>query len=124
MRTAPEPSAPRSARERLGATQGLLGSGTLEVCYIDWHIHPFRAERWYELWEPAAGRAMAFGAKSWSLTRSSEDPLLFRQASVWEDRADFERYWYSDEVAATREQALNYFNKPLHPVWHALVAGE
>ena len=76
---------------------------------------PFRAERWYEIWEPAAARAMAFGAKAWSLTRSIDDPLHFRQASVWENREDFERYWYSDEVIAIREQAVNYYNKPVLP---------
>ena len=43
---------------------------------------------------------------------------------MWEDRTDFERYWYSDEVAAIREQALNFYNKPLSPQWHSLVAGE
>ena len=115
MRTAPERSAPRSAPSK---------SATLDVCYIDWHVHPFRADRWYEIWEPAAERSMAFGAKSWSLTRSIDDPLLFRQASVWENREDFERYWYSDEVAAIREEAINYYNKPLLPSWHSLVAGE
>ena len=96
----------------------------MEVCYIDWHVHPFRAERWYEVWEPAAARAMGFGAKSWSLTRSTEDPKLFRQASVWDDRGDFERYWYSAEVAAIREQALNSSTQPVLPVWHTLVTGE
>ena len=25
-----------------------------DVNYIDWHLHPFRAERWYEIWEPGA----------------------------------------------------------------------
>jgi heme-degrading monooxygenase HmoA len=99
-------------------------NGTLEVLYIEWHVHPFRAERWYEIWEPAAARAMAFGAKGWSLTRNVEDPLHFRQASIWESREDFERYWYSDEVAALREEAVNYFNKPVLPVWHTLIAGE
>jgi hypothetical protein len=99
-------------------------NGVLDVVYIDWHVHPFRAERWYEIWEPAAARAMAFGAKGWSLTRNVEDPLHFRQASIWENRADFERYWYSDEVSALREEAVNYYNKPLLPIWHALIAGE
>jgi quinol monooxygenase YgiN len=94
----------------------------MEVCFIDWHVHPFRADRWFEIWEPAAARALGFGAKSWSLTRSADDPLLFRQTSTWENRADFERYWYSDEVSAIREQALDYFNKPLIPAWHAVVA--
>jgi quinol monooxygenase YgiN len=95
-----------------------------EVCYIDWHVHPFRAERWLELWEPAAARALAFGAKSWSLTRDIDDPLHFRQSAVWDSRDDFERYWFSDEISAAREAALNYFNKPLLPNWHSIVAGE
>jgi quinol monooxygenase YgiN len=96
----------------------------MEVLYIDWHVTPMRADRWYELWQPAAARAMAFGAKGWSLSRSVDDPLLFRQSSVWEDRGDFDRYWNSDEVAAIRERAINYYAKPLIPVWHALVAAE
>ena len=100
------------------------GNGALEIVYIEWHVNPFRAERWYEIWEPGAARAMAFGAKGWSLTRDTEDPLHFRQASIWENHEDFERYWYSDEVSALREEALNYYNKPILPVWHTLIAGE
>jgi len=96
----------------------------MDVCYIDWHVTPLRADRWYEIWAAGAARAMAFGAKGWSLTRSVDDPLMFRQSSVWEDRADFERYWFSDEVASIREQAVNYYAKPLQPTWHELVAGE
>lgn len=95
-----------------------------EICFIDWHVHPFRAERWYEIWEPGAARVMSFGAKSWSLTRSKDDPLLFRQESSWENRADFDRYWYSDEISELRRQAINYYNKPVLPAWHALLASE
>ena len=34
--------------------------------------------------------------------------------------ADFERYWYSEEIAALREAALNYYNKPVLASWHSL----
>jgi quinol monooxygenase YgiN len=95
-----------------------------QVCVLDWHIHPFRADRWYEIWLPAAQRALAFGAESWTITRSIEDPLAFRQTSVWRDRADFERYWASDEVETIRQDALKYFNKPTLPTWHTLVASD
>lgn len=95
-----------------------------DIAVIDWRVHPFRADRWYEAWHPAAARALAFGATSWSLTRSVDDPLHFRQTSVWEDREDFERYWASDEVAAAREEVMNLYNKPLLPAWHTLLAGE
>jgi hypothetical protein len=95
-----------------------------ELCYIDWHVTPFRADRFLDLWEPAAARALAFGAQSWTLTRSTDDPLLIRQGSVWEDRSDFERYWYSDEIATLRETAIDLYLKPVLPVWHTLLAAE
>ena len=94
------------------------------VCVIDWHVNPFRADRWYELWLPAAERALGFGATEWTITRSTEDPLLFRQTTIWRDKADFERYWASDEVSAIRHDALKYYNKPVLPVWHTLVAAD
>ena len=95
-----------------------------EVCTLDWHIAPFRADRWLDLWEPAAARMPAFGAKSWSLTRSIDDPLAFQQTSVWENRDDFERYWFSDEIEAARAAAIEYYALPILPMWHTLVAAE
>jgi quinol monooxygenase YgiN len=93
-----------------------------EVNVIDWRIHPFRAERWYEGWLPAVERAGSFGARSWALTRSEEDPLHFRQTTVWNSRADFDRYWSSDELTAAREAVQAFYNKPLLPTWHTLIA--
>ena len=96
----------------------------LEVCHIDWHVTPFRAERWLELWEPVAARMPAFGARSWSLTRSIDDPLAFRQSGVWESHEDFERYWYSEETEAARAKIIDLYAKPLLPTWHSLIAAE
>ena len=89
---------------------------------IDWHINPFRADRWLEIWRPALDRALAAGASTCYLTRNIENPLHFRQVSVWEDKDDFEAYWASDEIAGLREEAINYFHKPVLPVWHSLAA--
>lgn len=95
-----------------------------EVCTLEWHIAPFRADRWLGVWEPAAARMPAFGAKSWSLTRSVDDPLSFVQTSVWESRADFERYWFSDEIEAARAASIGYYDLPILPAWHTVVAAE
>ena len=92
-----------------------------EVNVINWHVNPFRADRFYAIWRPALQRAGAFGATSYSLTRSEDDHLHFLQTTVWEDRADFERYWSSDEVAKAREDAINWFAKPVLPTWHVLL---
>ena len=95
-----------------------------EVNIIDWHINPFRADRWYKVWMPALRRAPSFGAKSYSLTRAEDDHLHFVQTTIWENRADFERFWSSDEVSRARQDALDLFNKPVLPGWHVLLAAE
>jgi hypothetical protein len=95
-----------------------------EVNTLDWHIAPFRGDRFLDLWEPAAAKMPAFGAKSWSLTRAVDDPLSFQQTSIWEKRSDFERYWYSEEIETAREAIIDLYDKPLLPAWHILVAAE
>ncbi len=95
-----------------------------EVCVLDWHVAPFRADRFLDLWEPAAARMPAFGAKSWSLTRSTDDPLAIRQSSVWESRADFERYWFSEEIEKARATVIDLYDIPILPTWHELLVSE
>jgi quinol monooxygenase YgiN len=94
----------------------------MHVHYIDWYVTPYRADRWLEIWRPALDRALAFGARASYLTRDEENPQHFRQVSTWEDPADFDRYWGSDEIGALREAALSYYHKPLGTVWHTLTA--
>lgn len=96
----------------------------MEVCTLDWHIAPLRGDRWLDLWEPAAAKMPAYGAKSWSLIRSTDDPLHFVQTSYWEQRSDFERYWFSDEIGAARTTIIDLYDIPLLPEWHTLIAAE
>jgi hypothetical protein len=96
----------------------------MEVCTLDWHITPLRADRWLDLWEPAAAKMPSYGARSWSLIRSTDDPLLFRQTSVWEKRGDFERYWFAEEISQARAAIIDLYDIPLLPAWHILVAAE
>ena len=94
----------------------------MEVNYIDWHVTPFRADRWMAIWRPALDRALAYGARASYVGRSEDDPLLFRQVSLWDDRGDFERYWYSEEISSLREAAISLYHKPVLPLWHNVVA--
>jgi heme-degrading monooxygenase HmoA len=93
----------------------------MEVHYIEWHITPFRADRWFEIWRPALDRALAHGARGAFITRNEDDPLHFRQVTVWESRVDHERWWFSDELSVLRQEALAYYHKPVEQHWHAQV---
>jgi quinol monooxygenase YgiN len=95
----------------------------VEVCTLDWHIAPMRADRWLDVWESAAAKCAAYGCKSWSLTRAKDDPNKFQQSMVWDDHADFERYWFSEELEQAREQVIGWYDIPMLPAWHYIVGG-
>src|SRR6476620_2974081 len=121
--TAPARSGPRSARER--PRQPIRKANLMaEVCTLDWHIVPFRSDRFLDHCEPIAAKAPAYGAKSWSLIRAIDDPQSFRQTIVWESRSDFERYWYAEEIAEARASIIDLYDIPLLPACHTLVAAE
>ena len=96
----------------------------LYVCKLNWHISPLRGLRWLELWEPAAEKCVAYGAKSWSLTRADEDTLAYEQTMVWESKADFERYWFSPEIEQARQSVIGWYVIPLLPEWDTLIASQ
>jgi hypothetical protein len=95
-----------------------------EVCKLDWHVAPFRADRFLDLWEPAAARMPAYGASSWSLIRSIDDPLAIQQTSAWERRGDFERWWFSEEIEEARAAIIDLHDLPILPTWHTLLVSE
>ena len=88
---------------------------------IDWVANPFRGDRLEEAWKPAAALATRYGAKAWAWTRSKDDPLSFTQFAVFENKLDFDRYWFAEEVAAARVEVGGLYQVPLLPVWFECV---
>ena len=79
-----------------------------EVHYIEWHIVPFRRDRLVAIWTPALDRALAYGAKAAFLTRNEDDTLHLRQVTVWDSRADHERWkeryrWFFEAMAELQD---------------------
>lgn len=92
------------------------------ISEISWHVTPFRSQDWIDRWFPAAEKATDFGALDWRIYRSTQDPLLFRQVITWEKKEHFESYWYSEEISAIRTEVINFYDKPLLPVWCTPIA--
>lgn len=89
---------------------------------MEWHVIPFRRDRFLEIWRPALDRALAYGASAAFLSRNEDDTLHIRQVTMWESRADHERWWFSDELSALREEMLPLYHKPIDQHWHTPVA--
>jgi hypothetical protein len=84
---------------------------------IPWVANPFRGDRLEEAWRPAAAAVTKYGARGWAWNRSKDDRLNFMQVAVFQNKMDFERYWYSDEIAQARVAVTGLYQVPLLPVW-------
>jgi hypothetical protein len=103
----------------------MIGKPGDQILEIRWIINPFRAERFRDLWLPAAEAVLDFGATNWALIRSGEDPQQFVQLALFANKFDFERYWYSQEIADYRVQVTGLFQVPVLPAWYTVEgAGE
>jgi hypothetical protein len=88
---------------------------------IVWQVNPFRGDRFEEAWRPVAEAALDYGATSWAFLRSREGGLEFIQHATFPAKIDFERYWYSEEVAEARTLAAGLFQVPVLPTYHGIV---
>ncbi len=92
------------------------------VVTILWHAVPFRGDKFEDAWRPAAAAALDYGASWWAFYRSKDDPLDFTQVAIFEDKQQFERYWYSEQLAEARAEASGFYEVPVTPLWQRVVA--
>jgi quinol monooxygenase YgiN len=105
----------------LSASGNRRGTSMIEMVQIDYHLTPFRAEKFASLYGPAVPRVLAYGAKGYSFYRSQEDSDHFVHQSLWEDRADFQRYWHSREMHLARERIIGLYEQPVIPSWATIL---
>jgi hypothetical protein len=95
------------------------------VVFILWHANPFRGDKFEDAWRAPAQAALDYGASSWALIRSKDDPLDFIQLASFPSKLEFERYWYSEEISEARAAASGLYQVPVQPQWLRVVdAGE
>jgi hypothetical protein len=91
------------------------------LVHIPWHVNPFRGEKFVQGWAHAAEAVLDYGAVSWGFYRAIDGRLDFIQEAVFPSKAHFERYWYSEEIAAKRVDLQGYYNVPVLPEFYEIV---
>jgi hypothetical protein len=87
------------------------------VVFLLWHATPFRGDKFEDHFRPVAAAALDYGASFWALLRSKDDPNDFVQIASFASKLDFERYWYSEEVAEARAEGMGLYQVPVTPQW-------
>jgi heme-degrading monooxygenase HmoA len=93
----------------------------MDAVQLDYVVTPLRAQRFVDRYRPAIARPLRYGARGYLFYRSEDDPDHFVHMSFWEDRADFERWWYSREMQETRVAVAGLHGQPLLPHWHTVL---
>jgi hypothetical protein len=89
---------------------------------VRWVANPFRGDAFAEGWLPHAAEVIDYGATSWAFYRAMDGRLDFIQHAIFPSKADFERYWYSETIAEARAELSGYYQVPLLPTFHEIVA--
>jgi heme-degrading monooxygenase HmoA len=93
----------------------------LKAVQIDYVVTPFRAQRFFDLYRPAIMRPRTYGATESLFFRAEEDSDHFVHLIFWEDRAGFDRWWFSREMQEIRVAVAGLHGQPLAPHWHTLL---
>jgi hypothetical protein len=82
----------------------------------------FRGDKLAAALEEIAPIALRYGATDYAIHRSRDDAYKFLHMSSFEDKLDFERYWYGEEFAAWRTDFSSYYQVPVLYVWNDVIA--
>jgi hypothetical protein len=93
----------------------------MDAVQIDYQVTPFRAQRFYDIYWPVIRQPLTYGATSYLFYRVEEDPDHFVHIIQWEDRAGFERWWFSQEMQKVRTGISGFVGQPLTPKWSTIL---
>ena len=97
------------------------GTSLMEAVQLDYIVTPFRAQRFVDRYRPAIARPRTYGATGYLFYRSEADSAHFVHMIFWEDRAGFDRWWFSREMQEIRTSIAGLHGQPMLPHWHTVL---
>lgn len=89
--------------------------------HIPWYATMFRAEKLAVALKEIAPVALRYGATDFAVHRSRDDAYKFLHMSAFEEKVDFERYWYGEEFSTWRADYASWYQVPVLYVWNDVV---
>ena len=91
------------------------------VVHIPWYATVFRGDKFQAALELIAPMALRYGATDYRVYRSRDDRYKFLQMATFEDKLDFERYWYGEDFSDWRRDYSSWYQVPVVYQWNELV---
>ena len=87
------------------------------IVHIPWYATGLRGDKIEAGLAGIAPVALRYGATAYSLFRYRDDRYKFLQTAEFEDKADFEAYWYGPEFTDFRVLSSSWFQVPVVYGW-------
>ena len=91
------------------------------IVHIPWYATGLRGDRFEAALAEIAPIALRYGARSYQVFRYRDDRYKFLQTAEFEDKFDFERYWYGPEFQDFRIVCSSWYQVPVVYGWTDLV---
>ena len=91
------------------------------VAQIPWYATLFRGDKFAAALEEIAPIATRYGATEYRVYRNRDDQYKFTHLIAFNDKMDFERYWYGEDFSDGRRDYSSWYQVPFVYSWNDLV---
>jgi hypothetical protein len=92
------------------------------VVHIPWYATGLRHDRLALALSDISAVSLRYGARSHVVYRMRDDRYKFLQVAEFEEKSDFERYWYGPEFTEFRVLCSSWYQVPVVYAWSDVVA--
>jgi hypothetical protein len=91
------------------------------VAQIPWYATLFRGDQFATALAEIAPIAVRYGAIDYRVYRNRDDMYKFTHLMSFEDKLDFEAYWYGPEFSDWRAAYATWYQIPILYTWNDLI---
>ena len=94
------------------------------IAHVAWYSTLFRGDQFELALREIAPVALRYGATDYEVMRSNDDRYRFFQFAYFEEKADWELYWYGPEFITWRADYSSWYQVPLvYSFFNRVIAG-
>src|SRR5215216_3230493 len=91
------------------------------VAQIPWYATLYRGDQFAAALAEIAPIAVRYGAIDYRVYRNRDDLYKFNHLMSFEDKLDFEAYWYGPEFSDWRAAYSSWYQIPILYTWNDLI---
>jgi quinol monooxygenase YgiN len=94
----------------------------VNVLHLGWYATGFRGDDLEAALQQLTPISLRYGARHYEVFRQREDRYKFLMSIEFDDKADWDAFWFGDEFTEMRAACSGWYQVPLLYYWQDLVS--